>query len=476
MSALGAAISGLQGSQAWLDVISNNISNSQTVGFKEGRLSFADLISQGLTSPSGPDSTNNLGGINPSQIGLGVTVGSVQTIMNQGALQTTGNTTDIAINGTGFLTVSKGSDTLYTRAGNLTFDQQGNLVTTDGGLVQGWSIATTRTAGAPMTIGVPTLNTSNPSAIGNIQVPNNLVLAPAATSSHLAAPSVKDQGVTLKGNLDNSTPQNANPGGYGAVGVPNAFVPDATTTFTVYDSLGTAHTILASFEETAVTTAGANPATWTVYFNDITGGQIPNSSAWAPGGPGNELGGSPIAGITFNADGSLANNGNAGANIPLTLTGLNDGAVAPFTFTVNLGTDNAAAAALNPPLGLRDGMTGDYGSGSTNSFGVYTPVQTVYTDSVDGYAEGTLTGSLSFNQTGGIDGTFSNGQTVHGRQARPDQVRQRQDGLSSRSAGTTSRRRTTPATARSAPPVQQRLSAPSRAARWKALTWTCRWN
>jgi len=60
MSALGASISGVQASQKWLDVISNNISNSNTVAYKEGRLSFADLISSSVTNPSAPDSTANL--------------------------------------------------------------------------------------------------------------------------------------------------------------------------------------------------------------------------------------------------------------------------------------------------------------------------------------------------------------------------------------------------------------------------------
>ncbi|HXB96441.1 MAG TPA: flagellar hook-basal body complex protein, partial [bacterium] len=173
MSALGASISGLQASQKWLDVISNNISNSNTVAYKEGRLSFADLISSSVTNASAPDSTANLGGINPSQLGLGVTVGSIQTIMTQGALQTTGNATDVAISGAGFLTVKTGEQTLYTRAGNLAFDQVGNLTTASGGLVQGWEMQTNVTPnplGTPdntLTITKPTLDTSNTAAVGN---------------------------------------------------------------------------------------------------------------------------------------------------------------------------------------------------------------------------------------------------------------------------------------------------------------------
>lgn len=392
MGALGAAISGLQSSQKWLDVISNNVSNSQTVAYKQGRLTFSDLISEGLRSPSGPNNTANLGGINPTQMGLGVTVGSIQTIMKQGALQTTGNVADIAINGTGFLTVNKGANTLYTRAGNLSFDQQGNLITADGGLVQGWSINYNRTA-APFTITGPALDTSNPSAIGNIQIPNSMVLAPKATSNQVNA-AVKDEGVIIKGNLDSRTDQNPNAGGYATPG----FVPDASTTFVVYDSLGQAYTMLLAYEQTTAMTPALGDASWTWYLHDITGGVAPAAANLIPGATGV---------LDFNPDGSLADNGNGGANWTIQVPTTN-GSITTFDFSLNFGTD---AAADPNGIGLRDGVTGDFGGGTFDAFGNYQEVQTVYTSSVDGYAEGSLLG-LSFNQTGGVDARFSNGETV----------------------------------------------------------------
>ena len=139
MGALGSAISGLQASQQWLDVISNNVANSQTVAYKSGRVSFADLVNEGLRSASGPSSTSNLGGIDPEQLGLGVGVSTIQTLMTQGAVQVTGQATDVAIQGSGFLTVKSGDQTLYTRAGNLTFDSAGNLG--DGGRQLGPGLA-----------------------------------------------------------------------------------------------------------------------------------------------------------------------------------------------------------------------------------------------------------------------------------------------------------------------------------------------
>jgi len=182
MGSMYAAISGLQASSRWLDVISNNVSNSQTVGFKSARVTFSDLVSQGLSSASAANAGSNLGGVDPNQLGLGVTVQSIQNIFTQGAIETTGNPTDVAITGNGFFTVKSGSQTLYTRAGNFTLDSDGNLVTANGGLVQGWSSTLTRTndANTPFRITASnnTLDTVDVSKIGSITIPSNLELAP----------------------------------------------------------------------------------------------------------------------------------------------------------------------------------------------------------------------------------------------------------------------------------------------------------
>lgn len=437
MGALGAAISGLQASQKWLDVISNNVSNSQTVAYKQGRLTFSDLISEGLRSASGPNASANLGGINPNQVGLGVTVGSVQTIMKQGALQVTGNVTDIAVQGNGFLTVSKGSETLYTRAGNLTFDQQGNLVTSDGGQVQGWSMIANRTqdaGGTGRVIAIAnTLDTSSPAAIRNIQIPNNLVLAPQQTSLQLNA-SVKTEGVILKGNLDNNTPFNAGSatvitGAALAAGDLAGVVPDAVNTFTVYDSLGTAWDMTMWWFQTdptvPVTQAqwdwaifytpnGAAPSDTATVVPLQPGAKLFDSLGYHPGGTGINTG---VAPVTFNADGSLFDNGTGTINNITLAMEITNGAVGPggalnvLAFSLNLGTPTDTTT-VPPVLGLRDGLTGDYGNGTFDPLtGVYRPQQTIYTDFVDGYPQGTLTG-LSFNQTGGVDARFSNGQVI----------------------------------------------------------------
>lgn len=415
MSAIDVAISGLQSSQTWLDVISNNISNSQTVGFKGSRANFASLVSQGLTAASGPDTAENLGGINPSQLGLGVSVNNIQSLFTQGAVQTTGNATDIAIQGSGFLVVKQGESTVYTRAGNLTVDAQGDLVTSSGGLVQGWSQTITRTPNTPamVTITDSLTTTSTP---GDIEIPNNLELSPKATSS--IGSSATAGGVMISGNLDSSTPINTAPLPLGAV--PTAaqlagFTPNATNTFTVYDSLGTAYTFTMEWQQVNATPGAAPAWQWTLW--NTTGGAAPNAgAAWPQAGSevatssGTVIVGgtnNSAANVTFNPDGSLASNGVAtGQNIQLSLPDT-DGALTPMTFSINLGTPNIGGVA-----GLRNGITGDFGDGTTDpATGVYTPNESIYTASADGYAQGNLTG-VSFSQTGQINATFSNSQTV----------------------------------------------------------------
>ncbi|MFN8634028.1 MAG: flagellar hook-basal body complex protein [Chloroflexota bacterium] len=126
MRSLFSAISGLKGHQTMMDVVGNNISNVNTTAFKSSRITFQDIISQTLRGAQGPSAS--LGGLNPMQIGLGMQTGSVDAIMTQGNLQSTGKTTDIAVQGDGFFQVSDGTNTFYTRDGNFAVDNTGKLV------------------------------------------------------------------------------------------------------------------------------------------------------------------------------------------------------------------------------------------------------------------------------------------------------------------------------------------------------------
>jgi flagellar hook protein FlgE len=145
MRSMYSAISGLQVHQTMLDVISNNLANVNTVGYKSNRTSFRDDLQQNFQGGTAQGATT--GGSNPVQVGLGVALGSVDNLMSAGALQSTGQPLDAAIQGTGWFRVSTNAPTGtppaapttfdYTRAGNFTTDNAGYLVTQDGNYVVG---------------------------------------------------------------------------------------------------------------------------------------------------------------------------------------------------------------------------------------------------------------------------------------------------------------------------------------------------
>jgi len=137
MRSLYSGVSGLQNHQTRMDVIGNNISNVNTNGFKRGRVNFQDMISQQMSGAAKP--TDELGGVNPKEVGLGMTVASIDNIFTQGNLQSTGVSTDIAIQGNGFFLLKSGEESFYTRNGAFGLDRDGTLVNPANGMrVQGW--------------------------------------------------------------------------------------------------------------------------------------------------------------------------------------------------------------------------------------------------------------------------------------------------------------------------------------------------
>lgn len=137
MRSLYSGVSGLNNHQIWMDVISNNVSNVNTHGFKKNRLTFEDMIYQTISSASAP--AIERGGINPKQVGLGVKVSSVDTVHTQGAMQTTGINTDLAIMGNGFFVERNDSQIIYSRSGAYSLDADGVLVNpANGNRVQGF--------------------------------------------------------------------------------------------------------------------------------------------------------------------------------------------------------------------------------------------------------------------------------------------------------------------------------------------------
>ena len=137
MRALFTGRSGLKEHQTRMDVIGNNISNVNTVGFKSGRATFEDVLSQTLKDASASD--GNTGSTNPEQVGLGVQTAAIDTMFKDGAPMVTGKNTDLCLSGDGLFVVRRDGDTYYTRDGAFSFDAEGNYVLPGSGhYVQGW--------------------------------------------------------------------------------------------------------------------------------------------------------------------------------------------------------------------------------------------------------------------------------------------------------------------------------------------------
>ena len=172
-----SGVSGLKSHQTRMDVIGNNIANVNTTGFKAGRVTFEDMLSQTLSGAAVPGTT--IGGTNPKQIGLGVSVGSIDTIFTDGSVQGTGKNTDLALSGgNSTFIVKRGEQTYYTRNGAFEFDADGKYVMPGSGLrVQGWmadSNGELNTRGAANDIIIPKSKSVPPSATKKVEYTNNL--------------------------------------------------------------------------------------------------------------------------------------------------------------------------------------------------------------------------------------------------------------------------------------------------------------
>jgi flagellar hook protein FlgE len=264
MRSMFSGVSGLKAHQTRMDVIGNNIANVNTIGFKSGRATFQEIFSQTLRGAGAPDSTSGRGGTNPMQVGLGLGVGSVDTIMTRGSTQRTDNPTDLSIEGEGFFIVKGGNNgtPMFSRAGNFAIDEMGNLHL-NGMNVQGWmdyDLDTKEFSSEGELVGI-NLYKGGP-------IENKRIIPPSATNK-----------IELTGNLFSEAYSvtdynNANDPDIGA----SANVSDARTamqtledenegsTFrvpvTVFDKLGNAHDLkLSFFKDNVKTNAPTPPAT-----------------------------------------------------------------------------------------------------------------------------------------------------------------------------------------------------------------------
>ncbi|MCZ6893509.1 MAG: flagellar basal-body rod protein FlgG [Gammaproteobacteria bacterium] len=173
-SALDIAQSGLDAQQTRLSVISNNLANVATTGFKKGRAVFEDLLYETITQP-GADSSESTELPSGLMLGTGVRTVATSKIFTQGTLSQTDNTLDVAIQGRGFLQIlMPDGSTAYTRDGSLSMNSQGQVVTSTGYEIDpGITIPSETlsvTIGTDGTISALTAGSNAPTQIGNLQL------------------------------------------------------------------------------------------------------------------------------------------------------------------------------------------------------------------------------------------------------------------------------------------------------------------
>lgn len=251
MRSMFAGVSGLRNHQIRLDVIGNNIANVNTVGYKSSRANFQEVFYQTIRGAS--SAQDQRGGTNPQQIGLGMSISSIDTLHTQGNLQTTGKMTDLAVQGNGFFILNQDGQFVYTRAGTFDRDASGYLINPANGLkVMGWM--------ADANGVFPIKDHSN---LTTIQIPVGTSIPGKATTK-----------LAYSQNLNADT---AVSGTY-------------TTSVTVYDSLGRAHDLTMTFAKT-----DANSWSWTADWAGAAGAEGTGTLTFNPDGSYNTSTSGPIA-------------------------------------------------------------------------------------------------------------------------------------------------------------------------------------
>ena len=320
MSFFGVPLSGLIASQDALSTVSNNLANLNTVGYKDQSVSFGDLFAQS-------SSTN--GANDPIQTGLGVTLSQTTSNFTDGGTTATGVPSNMALSGNGFfVTQQSNGNKNYTRAGDFTTNTNGELTTATGALVLGYPAA-------------------------NGVVATNAPLQALQVGSGTVSPATATKNFNLATNLQSSAQ-------------PGTVYP---ATVSVYDSLGTPHTLTIDFTKSATV-----PNQWG-YTVNIPTADTNGASTQIAGASGN---------LTFDQSGNLTA---PVGNIPISIPSLADNA-APMTVNWDLNSISGS-----PTITQTDVASGT--SGTTQ----------------DGSPSGTLT-KYAVLADGTIEGTFTNGQTT----------------------------------------------------------------
>ena len=381
MRSMFSGVSGLRAHQLKMDVIGNNIANVNTVGFKGQRATFQEVFSQTIKGAGSPQLGR--GGTNPQQIGLGISLSSIDTFHVRGAVMRTDNNTDLAINGDGFFILSNSSDFLsraYTRAGNFTLDEVGNLVASNGYRVLGYMEDEAR----------------NPAPDGSTVLKG--VLEGLTISKSKSFPAMSTDRATMEGNLDNNLKRvprykadgttDADPADYIEYNTTDKSiefkegVKFKETTSVFYDSLGGQHKVKFTFvrgvtSDGTAATAGED-SQWSVIvqnLEDMT--YFDESGAVATIDPANIA--NILIPIEFDVNGNLVNGGTAISKLDLQMAGKNGSN--NFTVEVNL-----------------EGL---------NQFANDSTASVTYKS---GYPQGYLD-TFSIGPTGEINAIFTNGQS-----------------------------------------------------------------
>ncbi|MGN0497254.1 MAG: flagellar hook protein FlgE [Lachnospiraceae bacterium] len=213
MRSLYSGVAGLKTHQTKMDVIGNNIANVNTVGFKSSSVLFKDVLYQ--TTQSATGASQNSGGTNAKQIGLGTSVATVSVSQTSGSAQSTNNPYDLMINGDAFFVVSKGNTNYFTKVGSFSTDSAGNLVTGNGEFVMGWQV-----------------DPDNPNVIKKDTVS---VLRPEAEENQTASPEMTSK-TYMNGSIDETDPDLLTDDG-------------VVTTVSIYDNLGYSYTVKMSLKQ-----------------------------------------------------------------------------------------------------------------------------------------------------------------------------------------------------------------------------------
>lgn len=219
MRSLYSGVAGLKTHQTKMDVIGNNISNVNTIGFKSSSVLFKDVLYQ--TTQSATGATQSSGGTNAKQIGLGTGVATVKISQTSGSAQSTNNPYDLMINGDAFFVVQRGGTNYFTKVGAFNTDDAGNLVTGDGDFVMGWQV-----------------DPDNPNSIKKDTVS---ALRPESEENQKAAPEMTSK-TYMNGSIDSTDPDLLTADG-------------VVTTVSIYDNLGYAYTVKLSLKQSATDTS-----------------------------------------------------------------------------------------------------------------------------------------------------------------------------------------------------------------------------